>query len=86
MGIGIEMGRDIKLLRYFGIYFEGKELSLMWELLTLKVIDYEPKQLWDFDVSIVGGLGVRSFSLFNFLGFNLRGLWWSSYSTIGNSD
>jgi hypothetical protein len=32
MVIRIEMGRDITLLGYFGIYFEGKELSLMWEL------------------------------------------------------
>jgi hypothetical protein len=32
MAIGIEMGRVITLLGYFGIYFERKEYSLMWEL------------------------------------------------------
>jgi hypothetical protein len=52
---------------------------------ALKGINYGPKQFWDFeDVSIVGGLGVHFFSLFNFLGFNLRGLWWCSYFTTGN--
>lgn len=42
------------------------------------------KQSGPEDVSTMGGLGVHSFSLFNFLGFNLRGLWWCSYSTSGN--
>jgi len=52
---------------------------------AFKGIDYGPKQLCNFeDVSIVGGLGVHSFSSFNFLGFNLRGLWWCSYFVAEN--
>jgi hypothetical protein len=39
-------------------------------------MNYGPKQLWEFeDELVVGGLAVDSFSLFNFLGFNLWGLW-----------
>ncbi len=43
---------------------------------ALKGMDYGPKQLWEFeDEFVVGGLGVHFFALFNFLGFNLWGLW-----------
>ncbi len=42
---------------------------------VLKASDCVPKQFWDFeDASIVGGLSVHSFSLFNFLGFQLWGI------------
>jgi hypothetical protein len=39
MAIGIEMGRVITLLGYFGIYFERKEYSLMWELWKELIMD-----------------------------------------------
>jgi len=42
---------------------------------VLKGSDCVPKQFWDFeDASIMGGLSVQSFSLFNLLGFQLWGI------------
>jgi hypothetical protein len=50
---------------------------------VVKGMDYGPKQLWKFEnISVVGGSRVRSFFLFNFLGFNMWGVWWCSYFEI----
>ncbi len=45
MAIGIEMGKDITLLGYFGIYLHEGVLT---NVEALKGIDYGPKQLWDY--------------------------------------
>jgi hypothetical protein len=85
MAIGIEMGRDITLLGYFGIYFEGKEYSLMGSLMSRELI-MDPNNFGILKMYRQWVVWVFILSLFNFLGFNLRGLWWYSYSAIGSWD
>jgi hypothetical protein len=82
MAIGIEMGRDITLLGYFGIYLHEGVLTNVG---ALKGIDHGPKQLWDFEKVLQWVVWVFILSLF-FLGFNMKGLWWCSYSTTRSWD